>query len=142
MCAGVRGADGHSLRTHILFHFYIQQWTADDKRNCSICWKWINSSFGALQRHVQMDNLLGKMVHAFPSGPALSARAALITDRAQQQEARSSTTATTPANAPIAPPPPRFHTEHLRTNYILPRTVRQRVFRHKHSALTKLSNSL
>jgi hypothetical protein len=69
---------------HTFCHFCILEWTAD-KRNCPICRKSIADA-GGLQKHVQMDNFVGKM-YAFLSGPALSARDALIRDRAQ--EARS-----------------------------------------------------
>jgi hypothetical protein len=71
---------------HTFCHFCILEWTAD-KRNCPICRKWIADA-GGLQKHVEMDNFVGKM-YAFLSGPALSARADLIRDRAQQARSAS-----------------------------------------------------
>jgi hypothetical protein len=57
------------------------------------------SCFGAPQRHFQMERFLEKM-YAFLSGPTLSARAALIADRAQQQQqARSASANAAPSEA-------------------------------------------
>jgi hypothetical protein len=85
---------------HTFCHFCILEWTAD-KRNCPICRKWIADA-GGLQKHVQMDNFVGKM-YAFLSGPALSARDALIRDRAQQARSASARReATSSSSAAIA----------------------------------------
>jgi hypothetical protein len=71
---------------HTFCHFCILEWTAD-KRNCPICRKWIADA-GGLQKHVEMDNFVGKM-YAFLAGTALTARAALIRDRALQARSAS-----------------------------------------------------